>query len=241
MFLRSRIQGHIIKDWHRIMAAKRAQTRNPMLRQFYASYAYSSRTALGQASFVALDFETTGLNPEKDAIVSIGLTPFDLERIVCAQAAHWLVRPDRELRKCSVVIHGITHAIIRQAPDLINILADLINALAGRVIVVHHHEIERPFLHAALMHRLGEGIVFPVIDTMAIESTVQRKKAGGLWNRLRGRRPGSVRLANSRKRYGLPVYRSHHALTDALATAELFQAQAAHHFSPRTCLGEMLI
>jgi DNA polymerase-3 subunit epsilon len=30
----------------------------------------------------------------------------------------------------------------------------------------------------------------------------------------------------------LPDYTPHHALTDAIATAELLQAQIAHHFSP---------
>ena len=39
-----------------------------------------------------------------------------------------------------------------------------------------------------------------------------------------------MRLADARRRYGLPAYRAHHALTDALATAELLQAQVAHHF-----------
>ncbi|MCP1328190.1 3'-5' exonuclease, partial [Halomonas sp. 707D4] len=46
----------------------------------------------------------------------------------------------------------------------------------------------------------------------------------------------SIRLDASRQRYGLPSYQGHHALTDALATAELFQAQVAYHYSPETPL-----
>jgi DNA polymerase III subunit epsilon len=223
------------------MEARRRQAHNPLLRSFYAAYQYVLKTPINQVSYVALDFETTGLNPVEDAIVSIGLVPFDLERVLCAKAAHWLVRPESELHASSVVIHGITHADLSKAPDLNFILEELLSALAGRIIVVHCHQVERPFLNAALLQRMEEGITFPVVDTMAIESTMQHKIGGGLWNRLRGRRPGSVRLAESRRRYGLPYYRSHHALTDALATAELFQAQAAHYFTSGTCLGELLI
>ncbi|MDF5496357.1 3'-5' exonuclease, partial [Vibrio parahaemolyticus] len=46
-----------------------------------------------------------------------------------------------------------------------------------------------------------------------------------------GKKPGSVRLGHARERYGLPAYQPHHALTDALATAELFQAQLQYHFN----------
>ena len=36
-----------------------------------------------------------------------------------------------------------------------------------------------------------------------------------------------LRLWNARGRYGLPIYRAHNALVDALACAELYQAQVA--------------
>ncbi len=43
----------------------------------------------------------------------------------------------------------------------------------------------------------------------------------------------AVRLGQSRLRYGLPAYTPHHALTDAIATAELLQAQVAYHFDSK--------
>ena len=71
-------------------------------------------------------------------------------------------------------------------------------------------------------------------DTMAIEARIRRPATAGLLERLLGRAPPSIRLADSRARYGLPRYRPHHAPTDALASAELLQAQIAHRFSPDT-------
>ena len=57
--------------------------------------------------------------------------------------------------------------------------------------------------------------------------------------RLFGRQQLSIRLAASRGRYGLPRYRPHHALTDALASAELLQAQVGQRFAPDTPIREL--
>ncbi len=54
---------------------------------------------------------------------------------------------------------------------------------------------------------------------------------------LIGRPPASIRLHESRQRYNLPAYTGHHALSDALATAELFQAQIARHYSWQAPVG----
>ncbi len=39
---------------------------------------------------------------------------------------------------------------------------------SSTVVVVRYREIERRFLDAAVRERWGEGIIFPVIDTMDI-------------------------------------------------------------------------
>ncbi|MFW5730963.1 MAG: 3'-5' exonuclease [Desulfonatronovibrionaceae bacterium] len=241
MFIKSRIKDNITRNWPAIMSARAKKASDPRLKHFYQAYKHPCKTPLNKLSFTAVDFETTGLNPEQDEIVSIGLIPFDLKTIYSSRAAHWLVKPAGDLDQESIVIHGITHSDIHKAPDLLTLLERLLQILAGKIIVVHYHRIERDFLNKALKDRLGEGIQFPVIDTMAIESTLEYKRAGRFWKRLAGHKPGSVRLAASRERYGLPAYPPHNALTDALATAELFQAQVAHHFSPGTYLGRVLV
>lgn len=179
---------------------------------------------------VAMDFETTGLDPRNGGIVSIGLVPMTIQRIHCAHAKHWVLKPRAKLSSESVVVHGITHSEIESAPDLMRILDELLAQLQGKVVVVHHRGIERAFLNAALKVRIREGIEFPVIDTMDLEARLHRRKPIGLWARLFGRKPASIRLAQSRERYHLPFYRPHHALTDAIACGELLLAQVADRF-----------
>lgn len=218
-------------DW---IAKLATQARDPRLKAFYDAGCVTPETPMAEVPLVAMDFETTGLDPNQHSIVSIGLTPLSLNRIYNRDARHWVVRPPLPLHQHSITFHGITHADIDQAPDLSDILEELLPALAGKVVVVHHRGIERPFLDVALKWRLNEGIRFPVIDTMAIEAHLHPHRMPGWFQRLRGQRPISIRLADARARYGLPHYTPHHALTDALASAELLQAQIQHHFGPHT-------
>jgi DNA polymerase-3 subunit epsilon len=150
-----------------------------------------------------------------------------------------VVRPQLPLHQTSITIHGITHADIDQAPDLEEILEEVLAALAGRIPVVHYRNIERPFLDVALNWRLGEGITFPVIDTMAIEAHLHPDRQPNWWQKLKGERPVSIRLADSRSRYHLPHYPPHNALLDAIASAELLQAQIQHHFSADTPIRDL--
>lgn len=215
-------------------------SRDERLQHFYAAGTMTDETTIANTPMAAMDFETTGLNAESDEIVSIGIVPFSLQRIFCSESRHWVVKPRIALAEGSIVIHGITHSDISSAPDLEFVLEEVLNILAGRLTVVHYHRIEREFMATALLTRLQESIVFPVIDTMQLENRILNQQQSIL-GRVLNRSQPSLRLGDCRRRYNLPHYQAHHALTDALATAELLQAQITHHFSPDTPLSELWI
>lgn len=233
--------GH--PDWPERYRSLATATRHAALRHFYACGTVGPDTPVGDAPLVALDLETTGLDPAHHGIVSIGLIPFDSRRIRARQSRYWVVRPRRTLDSESITIHHLTHDQVEQAPDLEDILPELLSELSGRIVVVHYRNIERPFLLRAVAERLGEGLIFPLIDTMQIEARLHRARPAGwrgLIRRLLPQKPAeSLRLAASRERYHLPRYLAHHALVDALATAELLQAQIAHHYHPDTPVSEL--
>ncbi len=227
------------RDWPAIMRQQAESARSPILRDFYARGCVEADRALRDTPLVALDLETTGLDPERHSVVSLGLVPFSLKRIVCRDSVYRVVQPRREPDAESIVVHHITHSEMASAPDIADVLEVLLKALAGKVVVVHYRAIERRFLDAVCRDRLGEGLVFPVIDTMAIEARAHPHRKPGLIGRWMGRKPISLRLAACRERYNLPHYGAHHALTDALATAELFQAQVAHRYAAETKVGTL--
>ncbi|BEU02213.1 3'-5' exonuclease [Agarivorans sp. OAG1] len=228
-----------ILNWKAFFKIKALESKDKRLSSFYNASTYHADTKLKDIEFVALDFETTGLDAKKNSIISIGLVPFTLQRIACREAKHWFVTPEDKLKEDSIVIHGITHSDLKGAPSLLRILEQLLDELAGKVVVVHYRRIERDFLHHTLRSLINEGIIFPLVDTMQIEADMLAAQPKKLIDLLRKPKPTSIRLANTRSRYNLPVYPPHDALTDAIATAELLQAQIHYHFSPDTPINKL--
>ncbi len=226
-------------DWPAYLADRASRRRHPLLADFFAAGCPDPATPIGEAPLAALDIETTGLDPRRDSIVSVGVVPLELARIPLRGARYWVVRPAGALTERSVTLHHITHAEVEGAPELADILPELLAVLKGRVAVVHYRHIERPFINEAVKALHGEGLRFPVIDTMSLEARLHRQSVWARFRRWMGRPPVSIRLQASRERYGLPPYQGHHALVDALATAELLQAQVASRFSRDTPVGRL--
>jgi DNA polymerase-3 subunit epsilon len=190
------------------------------LRDYYDRDLPASSTPYDEADFLAIDLETTGLDPETDEILSIGYVPIVAGRIRLLGAAYHLVRPLGRVPEETAVIHGLLDDALATAPPLAEAIPRLLAALAGRVAIAHHSRIERQFLSAACCRLYGRPLVAPFICTLALE-----RRALVLDGRDSA--DGDLRLAAVRARYGLPRYRAHNALVDALAAAELFLAQAA--------------
>ncbi len=173
-----------------------------------------------EAPILSVDFETNGLDPQGDHLLSIGAVEMTQGVIEAGSGWHTLVTSRKGLREDVVPVHRITHDMVKGGIGIDVAFEGLFDLLAGRFLLAHHAPIETGFLSAILMKRHGVRIPFAAIDTLMLEQRILS----------RGERTDSVRLIDARKRYGLPVYGSHHALTDALASAELYQAQCAHHF-----------
>lgn len=231
-------------DWPQRLRELAQTARDPRLQAFYAAGIAADLRGdrpVAELPLVALDLETTGLDPVRDGIVSVALVPIEGRTIRTSLARQWVVKPRVAFGDESMVFHGITHTQIEEAPDLEAVLDELLPALAGRVVVAHCIAIERQFLARALLSRLGEGIEFPAIDTMALEARWRQTQRRRWRDILFSRRPPptSIRLAASRQRHRLPRYGLHHAATDALACAELLQAQLAHHGHTQAPLREL--
>ncbi|WP_290702099.1 3'-5' exonuclease [Amphritea sp.] len=218
-------------DWVEYYRQHSTSSKNERVSDFYRHGVINPATSIGQAPMVAMDFETTGLSSADSEIVSIGLVPFDLKRIYCGESRHWIVKPEQDMTEDSIVIHGITHSNVDAAPPLANILDQVLDAIEGKLVVVHYRYIEREFFNKAVLGLLQEPLLFPLIDTMEIESDILKGRQG-FFDKILRKPLKPIRLDYCRRRYNLPHYDAHNALTDAIATAELLQAQIAHHLNP---------
>ena len=94
--------------------------------------------------FVALDLETTGLDPRRDAIVAVAAIPFGGGEP--REGYVTLVNPGRPIPETSTRIHGITDADVARAPSIDAVLPALTAWLNATVIVGHAIEFDRAVL-----------------------------------------------------------------------------------------------
>ncbi len=190
----------------------------------YLAFPFPPRGAdVRDVGFLAVDLETTGLDPERDAIVSAGWVALDARAIDLASARRRLVATERSMPEESAIIHRIgDDAAARGAPPGL-VLSELLAALAGRVFVAHNAAFDLAMLDAACRDVFGGRFISPAVDTMALARGWLESRGNPI---PRSRAP-SLRLDAVRRRHNLPRYRAHDALSDALAAAELFLAQVA--------------
>jgi DNA polymerase III subunit epsilon len=177
------------------------------------------------ARYLALDFETTGLDPQRDAIVQIGCVAVEQGRVRLDSAWSALARPPAALaaRADAIRIHGLLPERLAAAPALAELLPALLERLAGHVLLLHVAAVDLPFLERALRTSYGHGLALPWLDTAALATAIVHQQRL-IAPQQHAREP--LRLADLARAYGIPVAREHDALADALTTAQLFLAQA---------------
>jgi len=177
-------------------------------------------TAVSQVDFLAVDIETTGLDPRTDHLLSVGWVPVVGKRVVLAQACEARVRPPADVDVASsATFHHLTDDLLSEAAPLSDVLPRVLSALHGRVLVAHHAAIEMEFLARATQATYAGRPPLTAVDTMRLQHRLQVDEHGEV--------NGSLRLDAARAVFGLPRYAAHHALTDAIAAGELFLAQMA--------------
>ncbi|MGH7317996.1 MAG: 3'-5' exonuclease, partial [Candidatus Rokuibacteriota bacterium] len=78
-----------------------------------AARARGPEVALGDLEFVAIDTETTGLDPKRDALVAVAVVPFAGGKPRLAARLDRLVNPGRPIPDAARAIHGIGDADVR--------------------------------------------------------------------------------------------------------------------------------
>jgi DNA polymerase-3 subunit epsilon len=171
------------------------------------------------APLLAIDLEMTGLDANSDHILSIGWVPINRGAIDTEGAQHWLISGQRQVGD-SATIHGITDSQRQSGTVKQKVMGRFLNACRGRLLLFHHAPLDVAFIDRACRIAFNSGFKPALVDTMAIEHKRLQRRSDALAS-------GALRLAACRQRYGLPDYTGHNALTDALATAELFLAQSS--------------
>lgn len=174
-----------------------------------------------EASYLVLDLETTGLDPDEDHLLSAGWLCVEQGAIVAASARHHLVKPpDGHEVGFSATIHHITDSDAATGRAIAEVVEALLADMEGRVLVCHFAQMELGFIGQACKRLWGVEL-WPsqLIDTMQWHYDRHTKLGIPI-------QPDDLRLYSLLNRYELPATKPHDALSDAYGTALLLLATA---------------
>lgn len=178
-----------------------------------------ARSPAKEQRYVVVDLETTGLDFNKDRVVSVGAFRVVNGAIRLGEVFSQMANPGRGIPAESIKVHGITPDMIKGAPQAWEVFKDFLNYLGSDILVAHHARFDLYFLDRVMQAQYGFRMQNMVVDTvlMCRAALIQPDPYG----EKRGAKRCS--LDALAEHYGLEVPERHTALGDALATALIFQ------------------
>ncbi len=154
-----------------------------------------------QDAFVCLDLETTGLDPDQDAIIEVGAVKFRGAAVVDTLSA--LANPRRQLTPFILRLTGIKQAEV-DAAEPFGAVAPLVREFVGDAPIIGHNvSFDINFLAKA-----GVQFTGPVFDTRDLASMLLPN--------------GNYSLGMLARSLGVGPWGAHRALGDATATQRVF-------------------
>ena len=154
-------------------------------------------------TLIALDLETTGLDPEREAVIEIGAVRFRGPRVEDQWST--LINPGRPIPPFISELTGIDDGMVARAPRLSEVLGALVEFVGDAPLIGHNVGFDLAFLRRKGVLEFNEAH-----DTLEMASVLLPTAA----------RYGLASLASE---LGVPVTASHRALDDAQTTRLLFQ------------------
>ena len=160
---------------------------------------------------IALDTETTGLNPiEGHRVVEIGCVELD-NNIPTGKEWHTYLNPERSMPEAALAVHGLDDNFLSDKPLFKDISLELLNFIEGAELVIHNARFDIGFLNNEL-----NLVNLPIINIEEAIDTVQL---------ARQTIPGAAASLDALcKRFDIDLSQrgKHGALLDAQLLAEVY-------------------
>ncbi|WP_226035072.1 3'-5' exonuclease [Aquibacillus saliphilus] len=165
---------------------------------------------LDETPFTIFDLETTGLIPEVGhEVISIGAVQINGLKHCRIERFHEIVKPIRPISKKSSELTGIDYKDIKNARPFIEVFKDFLAFSKDSILVAHPAKFDMRFLQT-MLKRWKLPVYQPyVIDSQLIARWVLPEE--------------NYQLDSLIRHYNIEQLERHHALNDAIMTAELFE------------------
>lgn len=116
-----------------------------------------------EVNFVAIDVETTGLSPVYNELIEISAIKY--EKAKKKDTFSTLIKPKKEISDTITNITGITNEMVKNAPNIEQVMPKLIDFIGDYPIVAHNANFDYSFLQNNSQKSFSKN---KVIDTVAI-------------------------------------------------------------------------
>jgi DNA polymerase-3 subunit epsilon len=170
------------------------------------------------ANYVVIDIKLTGLDEEKDSILSIGAIRMSGGRIELGETFYRLLKPDADSSGQDFLSPGLAPARLLLEPNLAPVLSEFLSICGNEVLMGHLVSTDLAFLKNEVKRLIGMEVKNPVIDTYQLYHWIMRREASGAFYT-----PKEVKLYEVASQLGVAVSSDLNAMNDAFITAQVFQ------------------
>ncbi len=164
--------------------------------------------------FISLDCETTGLNPKKDEILSIGAVLIRDNKILMRKTFNVFLKPSKNINAESIKIHHIRKVDLENALNPEDAIYQLLDFIGSRPIVGYYIKFDVTIISKYTKKYIG--IKLPN-DTIEVSTMYYRTR-----KRTSDYEFIDLKFDTILKNLNIPALGKHDALNDAIMTAMMF-------------------
>ncbi|BAF72104.1 3'-5' exonuclease [Sulfurovum sp. NBC37-1] len=163
---------------------------------------------------VVFDCETTGLDPKKDGIVSIGAVKIKENRILTDEAMHIYVKQEKQISHESITIHQIRHCDLEDAVPIEEAIEEFLYFIGGRTLAGYYLEFDVAMINKYIKPMYGITLPNKQEEVSAIyyDKKISTIPQGNI----------DLRFETIIEDLSLPKLQAHDALNDAVMTAMIY-------------------
>ena len=164
--------------------------------------------------YVCLDCETSGLNPQKDEILSIGAVHIKDNKILMRKTFNIFLKPSKNINVESIKIHHIRPVDLKNGIDAQEAIYQLLDFIGSRPIVGYYIKFDVAIISRYTKEFIGIKLPNKTIEVSSMYYKTIRKRSDYQFVDLR--------FDTILKKLDIPILGKHDALNDALMTAMIF-------------------
>lgn len=164
--------------------------------------------------YVSLDCETTGLNPKKDEILSIGAVLIKDNKILMRKTFNIFLKPSKDINIESIKVHHLRQIDLNDALEPEIGIYQLLDFIGSRPIVGYYIEFDMAIISKYTKKYLGIKLPNTPIEVSSIyyDSRKSTSNYGFI----------DLKFDTIMKNLNIPILGKHDALNDAIMTSMIF-------------------